>query len=325
MRIARLKPADTSANGPAGTYYHLINRIAGQPGDLPFGDQEKEKLLRMIHDLCQLYAIQPLSCVIMGNHYHLIVHAPLQPPTQEEAIRRFKAYYGDKRVLTEKQLRDLPEKLRDISQFIKAIQHPFTCWFNRTRLDQHRRGALWQGRFKSVILESQAVIHCIVYVELNPVRARIIGNPADYRFGSWCTWETTGKHPFGKAALEHLRACLGPEFKSANSADLRRHLRGEMSKIIACEAGASTAEAVEAKEAAKIDPSLAEQLTRRIRHWSDGLIIGSRIFVMELAAASRDRLAPEHPERIEKHRLGQLLSASDTAFFSWRNLQKNQT
>jgi REP element-mobilizing transposase RayT len=226
MRIARLKPADTSACGPAGTYYHLINRISGQPGDLPFGDLEKEKLLRMIHRLCQLYVIQPLSCVAMGNHYHLIVHAPLLPPSQEEAIRRFQAYYGDKRPLTEKQTRELPEKLRDISQFIKAIQQPFTCWFNRTRPAQRRRGTLWQGRFKSVILEPQAVIHCIAYVELNPVRARIIG---------------------------------------------------------------------------------------------------SRLFVMELAAASRDRLAPEHPERIDRHRLGQLLSASDTAFFSWRNLQKIPT
>ena len=325
MRIARLKPADTSACGPAGTYYHLINRISGQPGDLPFGDLEKEKLLRMIHRLCQLYVIQPLSCVAMGNHYHLIVHAPLLPPSQEEAIRRFQAYYGDKRPLTEKQARELPEKLRDISQFIKAIQQPFTCWFNRTRPAQRRRGTLWQGRFKSVILEPQAVIHCIAYVELNPVRAKIIGNPADYRFGSWCAWEATGKHPFGKAALEHLRACLGPEFKDANSTELRRHLRGEMAKIIACETGASAAEAIKARNAAQIDPSSTQQLTRRVRHWSDGLIIGSRLFVMELAAASRDRLAPEHPERIDRHRLGQLLSASDTAFFSWRNLQKTPT
>jgi REP element-mobilizing transposase RayT len=325
MRIARLKPANTSAGGPAGTYYHLINRIAGQPDDLPFGNQEKEKLLRIIHGLCQLYVIQPLSCVVMGNHFHLIVYAPADPPTPEEAARRFYAYYGDKQILTEAKAEKLPERLRDISQFMHSVEHPFTCWFNRTRPIQRRRGALWQGRFKSVILEPQAVIPGIAYVELNPVRARIAGNPGDYRFGSWCAWEATGKHPFGKAALEHLRACLGPEFKNANSSELRKHLRGEMARIIACEAGASTAKAVAAKKAAMVDPTLAEQLSSRVRHWSDGLIIGSRIFVMELAASCRDRLAPEHPERIEKHRLGQLIPASDLAFFSWRNVQKNQT
>jgi REP element-mobilizing transposase RayT len=325
MRIARLKPADTSASGPAGTYYHLMNRIAGLPGDLPFDAPEKEKLQRMVHDLCRLYAIQPLSCVVMGNHFHLIVHAPAEPPAPAEAVRRFHDYYGGRRILTEAKAKDLPARLRDISQFMHSLEHPFTCWFNRTRPDQRRRGALWQGRFKSVILEPQAVIHCLAYVELNPVRARITDDPAGYRFGTWSAWEATGKHPFGKAALEHLRACLGPEFKNVNSTELRRHLRGEMAKIIACEAGASTAEAIKARQAAQIDPSLAEQLTRRVRHWSDGLIIGSRIFVMELAAASRDRLAPEHPERIGKHRLGQLLSTSDTAFFSWRNLQKNLT
>jgi hypothetical protein len=32
------------------------------------------------------------------------------------------------------------------------LQHPFTCWYNRTR-PQRRRGMLWQGRFKSTILD----------------------------------------------------------------------------------------------------------------------------------------------------------------------------
>ena len=326
MRLARLKPVDTSANGcPAGTYFHLINRISGQPVDLPFGDAEKEKLIKTVHELCQLYVIQPLACVVMGNHFHLLVHAPAEPPTSEEAIRRFHTYYGDKQVLTEKETLNLPERLRDISKFMHSLEHPFTCWFNRTRPGQPRHGSLWQGRFKSVILEPQSVFSCLAYIELNPARAKIVDDPADYRFGSWSTWEATGKHPFGKEALDHLRACLGPEFKKDNSTELRRHLRSEMAKILACEAGATTAEVVQAREAAKIDPSLAEQLTRRARHWSDGVIIGSRIFVMDIAARHRDKLAPEHPERIEKHRLGQLASSSDIAIFAWRNLQKNLT
>ena len=44
-RYARIKPDDV------GTYYHLTNRIAGMPGELPFGDVEKEKMVSLIKDL----------------------------------------------------------------------------------------------------------------------------------------------------------------------------------------------------------------------------------------------------------------------------------
>ena len=42
MRKARIKLKKNDG------YYHLYNRIAGMPGDLPFGDVEKEKFIRII-------------------------------------------------------------------------------------------------------------------------------------------------------------------------------------------------------------------------------------------------------------------------------------
>lgn len=42
MRTARLKPAGAD---PHGTYYHLINRLAGLPGEFPFGEVERERFI----------------------------------------------------------------------------------------------------------------------------------------------------------------------------------------------------------------------------------------------------------------------------------------
>lgn len=61
-------------------YYHLMNRVAGEPGYFPFGDVEKEKLFRLAVDLSRFYSLDLLSVVVMGNHYHIVCAAPAEPP-----------------------------------------------------------------------------------------------------------------------------------------------------------------------------------------------------------------------------------------------------
>ena len=152
MRIARQKPINASANGPAGTYYHITNQVAGKARRACFGEPEKEKFLAQIKVLSRFYVIQPLFCTMMGNHYHLVVFVPAKAPSSETAIQRFQDYYNGEQALSASQARKLPERLRDISRFMHDLQHPFTCWYNRTR-PERRRGMLWQGRFKSTILD----------------------------------------------------------------------------------------------------------------------------------------------------------------------------
>ena len=152
MRTARIKPIDTNIHGPAGTYYHISNQIAGNSRRWTFGDPEKAQFLERLNELSRFYVIQPLFCSIQGNHYHLVVFVPAQAPAAAEAARRFQNHYAGERKLTKLVARRLPERLRDISRFMHDLQHPFTCWFNRTR-PQRRYGELWQGRFKSIILD----------------------------------------------------------------------------------------------------------------------------------------------------------------------------
>ncbi len=161
MRIARLKPASTTSDGPAGTYYHITNQVSGKSRRHWFGDPEKEKFLELLQALAGFYAIQPLFCTILGNQYHLVVFVPATTLPVPVAQARFRDYYRGEKALTKKQTAKLPEQLRDISRFMHDLQHPFTCWFNRTR-SQRRRGMLWQGRFKSTILDSRtSLIPCL--------------------------------------------------------------------------------------------------------------------------------------------------------------------
>jgi REP element-mobilizing transposase RayT len=61
-------------------YYHLMNRVAGEPGYYPFGDAEKEKQFRLAVDLSRFYSLELLSVVVMGNHYHTVCSARRDRP-----------------------------------------------------------------------------------------------------------------------------------------------------------------------------------------------------------------------------------------------------
>ena len=53
-------------------------------------------------------------------------------------------------------------------------------------LEHRRTGTLWEGRYKACLVEpEQFLLLCSRYIELNPVRAAIVKNPADYRWSSY--------------------------------------------------------------------------------------------------------------------------------------------
>ncbi len=75
-------------------------------------------------------------------------------------------------------------RMHDLSRYMQGLLIRFTRWFNR----KHKRsGTLWEERFKSVIVESGTAARMIAaYIDLNPVRAGMVEDPADYRWSSYC-------------------------------------------------------------------------------------------------------------------------------------------
>ena len=349
MRIARAKRRG------AGCYYHLVNRVAGTRDDRPFDDVEKELLVRLLKRLSQLYTVEVIAYCLMSNHFHLIVYAPDAPPALPEAMRRLNEHYQPKVPyhVSEPRVAVLAARLPDISHFMHDLQQQFTSWFNRTRPGR-RRGSLWAERFKSVILEGrEALWTCLKYIELNAVRAGLVSDPADYRFCSWGVWCGSGRHPFGGAFLRHVRQSLGPRATGLRDSELKALLRDDMARTLANDAAEKAARAAGAevrgirrrlpsREAtagrpgyggqatavptlengvrrAAAAPTLADKsallLTRRIRYFSDGVILGSRLFVRELAGEFFGAA------RAAGKRLGRARLAHAPPLYSFRRVQ----
>ena len=295
-RTRRIKPNDV------GVYYHLMNRVAGEPGEYPFGDAEKEMLVRLLKEACCLFTVEPLGYQVMGSHWHVVCHAPAEVLAPEATAARYNRFYaGDKAPLLpeDPQCIRIAADLRDISCFMRWIQQRFTAWFNRTR-PKRRRGTLWAGRFKSTVLERDTALwECLCYVEMNAARAGIVEDPATYRFGSWGEWCGSGKHPFAQNLLSCLLAYEGTEARSTTLTAIQSRFRVDFARRLAWEAGATTEGIEEAMGSAATPPRFTLRLGRRVRYWSDGLVIGQKIFVREMAArvfgtkqATKHRLAP---------------------------------
>ena len=71
----------------------------------------------------------------------------------------------------------------NLSRFMKQV---FLAYYQFFRNEHDYVGHLVQGRFKSIIIDSESYfLQCGKYVELNPVRGGIVRNPADYPFSSF--------------------------------------------------------------------------------------------------------------------------------------------
>ncbi len=76
-----------------------------------------------------------------------------------------------------------PEHDRGPSRMMQAIGRRFVHYMN-TRY--RRTGTLWEGRFRSSLVDSeQYMFACSRYIELNPVRARMTGDPSSYPWSSY--------------------------------------------------------------------------------------------------------------------------------------------
>jgi len=65
----------------------------------------------------------------------------------------------------------------------------------------HRTGTLWQGRFKSSVVDSETYcLTCYRYIELNPLRANMVAKPADYR---WSSYRSNGMGETDKLITPH--------------------------------------------------------------------------------------------------------------------------
>ena len=76
-----------------------------------------------------------------------------------------------------------PESVESPSAALQSVGRRYVRYINHT---YRRSGTLWEGRFKSALIDSERyLLVCSRYIELNPVRARMVEQPGDYRWSSY--------------------------------------------------------------------------------------------------------------------------------------------
>lgn len=297
-----------------GVYLHVYNHcVEGARKEYPLGDVEKEKFLRHLKRTLSIYSIECIGAVVMSNHFHLILYVPKETFSADEMARRIKIFRKDK-VLIDKgdyYCQRRLEMSNDLSSFMKELQQGYTCWFNRTRAFK-RRGTLWEQRFKCAKLaDSQALSTCLQYVELNPVRAELVSEPAGYRFSTYGIWQQSGKHPFEKSFVKHMSKALLSYTLTEDLAGLAKYFEERFAEVI------STSKAeleVSLDQASKSRKGKANNLLRRSRFWIDSLVLGGRTVLKEQALVIFGR------ERGQKKQLGRVFDDDNIELMSMRQL-----
>ncbi len=76
-----------------------------------------------------------------------------------------------------------PSSARSLPLCMQSVGRRYAQYFNSC---YHRRGALWEGRYKSMLVDSDNyLLTCYRYIELNPVRAGMVRKPVDYPYSSY--------------------------------------------------------------------------------------------------------------------------------------------
>ncbi len=280
-------------------FFHCISRVVDRR--FIMGDPEKETFRKILRQCEAFYGLKVFTYCIMSNHFHILVEVP-EPRelTEEEVLSRVAALYPAKFViglnreleafrdaglldLVRSRLASFTRRMFSLSNFMKSLKQRFSSFYNR---NHQRKGTLWEERFKSVIVEGEetTLMTMALYIDLNPIRAGIATDPADYGFCGYAE-AVSGT----ERAREGIRSLMPrkPESWRVVQAEYRRLLYavGEESSV----RQGFTRDEVSEVEAQKCEIPSGAALRKRVRYLSDGVIVGSRSFIDEWLAGNRWR------------------------------------
>jgi len=189
--------------------YHVHSRCVDQRfkfGDGKDGAWIKDKFVSMLREYEAFLGVQVQAYCLMSNHFHLLLEVPPKkkgtpvPMSDEVLLGKIQAFYSKAVYVETKQMLEcfrksgsdaaaeelkgrFTSRMYDLSEFIKGLKQRFTQWYNKMH---DRTGTLWEGRFKSVLVEDGYGARCVsAYIDLNPIRAGMVSRPEDYRWSSY--------------------------------------------------------------------------------------------------------------------------------------------
>jgi len=133
----------------SGMPYHVVNRGHNK---MPCFDYEcdKKAFFKMLAERLQKFEVQLHAYVLMTNHYHLLV---------------------------------TPTNGAEFPHFMQCLGRSYVGYYNHV---YERTGTIWDSRYHASLIETDHyLLACYRYIEMNPVRAGIVQNPAEYGWTSY--------------------------------------------------------------------------------------------------------------------------------------------
>ena len=310
--------------GGGNRHYHAMSRIVNR--EFIFGAEEKECFRKTMRELEVFSGVHVLTYCIMSNHFHLLLQVPeTESIDDQELFRRMRAIYpkitvanfkselvkarerGDDKEVTLLRGR-YTYRMNDLSMYLKDLKQKFTQWCNRRA---GRRGNLWEERFKSIPVEGSqhALLTMASYIDLNPVRAGICKDPKNYRYSGY--GEAIGGRQVAREGLKTLvRAYGGKNDWRCVQKDYRVHLyevggsKGLKVDGTPLNAGFNREEVLAVLEK-KGELTQAQLIRCRVRNFTDGVVLGSRIYVNEFFEEKREYFGAKRKTGARKMKGGQ--------------------
>jgi REP element-mobilizing transposase RayT len=207
--------------------YHVISRCVRRAflcGD--DAEHRRAMILDLVRQAAGAFAVDVLAYAIMANHLHLVVRTDpcrVRYLTATDVTTRWAAAHprlapdGTSVAWTAAEIAERAadgewvsktrQRLRSLSWFMKCIKERLARHANRA---DHCTGHFWEGRFRSVpLLDQQAVLAAMAYVDLNPIRAALADRPeaSDY----------TSIQARCEARQHHRAAALVPSLAGAST------------------------------------------------------------------------------------------------------------
>ncbi|WP_448216593.1 transposase [Endozoicomonas sp. 2B-B] len=194
---------------PSSTpYYHCMARCVRQAylcGENHLTgknyEHRRQWVVDKLRELVSVFAIEVCAYAVMSNHYHVVLHinqSSARGWSRNEVLHRWTTLFtgpllvqrhlaADK--LGSAELARIDEyaeeyrrRLTDISWFMRCLNEHLAREANK---EDECKGRFWEGRFKSqALLDEAALLTCMTYVDLNPIRAGKVETPEESDYTS---------------------------------------------------------------------------------------------------------------------------------------------
>lgn len=187
-------------------YYHCVSRcvrrafLCGQDSVTGFNfDHRRGWIVNRLRELAGIFAMDICAYAVMSNHYHVVLRVNLEQARRwsdrEVAERWCRLFKGPDLVQRWLSGASMPaaeqdrvrhylaehrQRLSSLSWFMRCLNETIARMANA---EDRCKGRFWEGRFKSqALLDEKALLSCMAYVDLNPIRAAMARTPehSDY-------------------------------------------------------------------------------------------------------------------------------------------------